>query len=84
MLFQHKMHQFLHEPLPSSPPLTGSSPLTLQARAIQEVSEAESSESTAARIQLDIDMQAPLIAVLLEEGLRGEGWGQEVCGSVRR
>ena len=46
-----------------------------QARAIQEVSEAESSESTAARIQLDIAMQAPLIAVLLEEGSRGEGVG---------
>lgn len=63
---------------PPSFPLPGS-----QARAIQEAGEAESYESTAARIQLDIAMQAPLIAVLLEEGskgvgvgLRSEGWGQ--------
>ena len=55
-----------------------------QARAIQEVSEAESSESTAARIQLDIAMQAPLIAVLLEEGSRGEGVGSRGEGVESR
>ena len=56
------------------PPILHLLPLS-QAKAIQEVSEAESSVSTAARIQLDIAMQAPLIAVLLEEGSRGEGVG---------